>query len=388
MMPSAPFVARQSWPPDQEDDWDGLEPDMPWAQPSCTKGRVNKAGDLLRRTNPDDLFYPADWDEMLGFINNWRSIHAFPLQVIKMTLRMRAQKVAKRGRSVAIVAQRLKRLESIWAKMRLTPHMSLTQMQDIGGCRAVMRSVSQVNELVSVYEASIAKNPNRGQEFKERYNYIQGPPGPKDTGYRGIHYVFKYRSDMSKHQCYNSLRIEIQIRSQLQHAWATAVETVSALTKQALKSNIGGDDWKRFFALMSSAIALRERMPIVPGTPSNNRVLYDELKFLAHKLNIEPMLQGYGKVVFQLTGTEKGAKAYLLVMDPVGRTIKVRSFGRDDVIIAESEYLAVEKTLDREKGMQAVLVSADSISSLRRAYPNYFLDTGAFLDALARATAK
>jgi hypothetical protein len=33
----------------------------------------------------------------------------------------------------------------------------------------------------------------------------------------------------------------------------------------------------------------------------------------------------------------------------------------------------------------AVLVSVDSIDALRRAYPNYFLDTELFIDALNRA---
>jgi len=37
--------------------------------------------------------------------------------------------------------------------------------------------------------------------------------------------------------------------------------------------------------------------------------------------------------------------------------------------------------------MDAVLVSVESLELLRRAYPNYFLDTRAFLNALKQAVA-
>jgi len=55
-----------------------------------------------------------------------------------MTLIKRAKKIDKQ----AIIAQRLKRLPSIDAKLRQhASWMKLTQMQDIGGCRAIVRSV-------------------------------------------------------------------------------------------------------------------------------------------------------------------------------------------------------------------------------------------------------
>jgi hypothetical protein len=76
---------------------------------------------------------------------------------------------------------------------------------------------------------------------------------------------------------------------------------------------------------------------------------------------------------------------FLLELDPTAKTIDVTPFAQDQVLQAEQRYAEVEKSLDREKGMQAVLVSAESIDALKRAYPNYFLDTRAFLIALGRA---
>jgi ppGpp synthetase/RelA/SpoT-type nucleotidyltranferase len=356
-----------------------------FATPLFSKGQVNKAGSLLRLTDPDVVLFPVGWDDSLTVINNWRACHSFPLQVVKMTLRKRAHKIARASRSKALVAQRLKRLESIWTKLRANEHMSLTQMQDIGGCRAVMRSMTEVNHLVKTYEKSILSDSAKGPLFCERYNYVAEP---KDTGYRSVHYVYKYRTARDSNKCFDGLRIEIQLRSQLQHAWATAVETVSMLTRQALKSNIGTDEWKRFFALMGTAIAFRERTPIVPNTPTNRRELFDELQHFAEKLKVKDVLSGYGVAVYELTGQEKGAVAFLVVLDPVLKEVAVTPFPKAEMLVAEQRYLEAEKALDREKGMQAVLVSAESVSSLRRAYPNYFLDTSAFLDALAKAVAK
>jgi len=361
---------------------------MAWATPQFSKSHVNKCGNVMKSTSPNELFFPADWDHCLEVINNWRAIHSYPLQIVKMTLLKRAHAVSRASKSKALVAQRLKRMESIWGKLRNEPTMQLSTMQDIGGCRAIVRSMLEVRRIERLYERSIGRNPTRGPIFSERSDYIRNP---KTTGYRSLHYVFKYRGDVPDHECYHNLRIEIQIRSQLQHAWATAVETVSVLTHQALKSNFGSDEWKRFFALMGSVLARRERTATVPGTPTNRRELFDELQHYAAKLKVRDVLSGYGFAVFDMIGQDteaKDAEAFIVVLDPVLKEVEVRPYSADDLIQAEHDYLEVERNLNKDNGQQAVLVSAESITSLMRAYPNYFLDTGAFLEALDSALTK
>lgn len=246
---------------------------------------------------------------MLAIINNWRSSHAFPLQVFKMTLLRRAKRIDKK----AIVAQRLKRLPSIALKLERFKDMRLAQMQDLGGCRAVVSSIRSLEALVRVYEQAPSKNPTKRHEFIHEKNYIEHP---KEDGYRSVHLIYRFRSMSRRHQVYNGSKIEIQLRTRLQHAWATSVETVSLFTGQALKSSGGEAEWRRFFALMSSVIALREKKPLIPGTSADNATLIGELRALADKLKVQRYLCGWAYALTRLPAKNvTNAVAFLVVLD-------------------------------------------------------------------------
>lgn len=68
--------------------------------------------------------------------------------------------------------------------------MSLTQMQDIGGCRAVTSKIEEVYRLKDLFEES-----RFDHEFKNEKDYIYQP---KDDGYRGIHLIYKFRATRKK----------------------------------------------------------------------------------------------------------------------------------------------------------------------------------------------
>jgi (p)ppGpp synthase/HD superfamily hydrolase len=167
-------------------DRDGECVDMEWTKPQFSRGQVNKAGEHL----VNEPLWAWERDKALAVINNWRSSHSYPLQVLKMTLLQRARKVDR----TAVVAQRLKRLTSIAAKLKRFEGMQLARMQDIGGCRAVLNTVDHVDQLTSIYEGSSVKNPHTRPELIEKYDYIARP---KEDGYRGIHYVYRYRRSSS-----------------------------------------------------------------------------------------------------------------------------------------------------------------------------------------------
>ncbi len=80
---------------------------------------------------------------------------------------------------------------------------------------------------------------------------------PKDDGYRSVHLVGKFPDGAGA-----SRNIEIQVRTRIQHYWATAVEIVDLFTGQALKSNQGEPEWKALFAAVSRQFALMESVHI------------------------------------------------------------------------------------------------------------------------------
>ena len=57
-------------------------------------------------------------------------------------------------------------------------------------------------------------------------------------------------------------------------------------------------------------------------------------------------------------------------------------FARDRLEEANAKYAEAEQEVASGKPVQVVLVSAGSIDSLKKAYPNYFLDTHEFLAQL------
>ena len=79
------------------------------------------------------------------------------------------------------------------------------------------------------------------------------------------------------------------------------------------------------------------------------------------------------------------AKYFLLELDLKNTKVNVRGYEVEQFEKATNDYLAVEKEEKTGTISDAVLVSVDSMANLRRAYPNYFLDTRVFGDAVEKA---
>lgn len=344
---------------------------MEWIKPDYDRTAVNAAAKVLLKAGT--AFVPTnDYQAALQIVNNWRYAHNYPLNTFKVTLRNYAPKVYPS----AVVAERRKRLESILSKLQREPSMKLTQMQDIAGCRAVVGSVASVRKLVETYRKSNIKH--------KRHHIKDYIANPKGSGYRSVHMIYDYFSD--RVETWNGLKVELQFRSLLQHAWATTVETVGAFTKQALKSSRGPAEWLRFFALMGSYIARKEKSPIVPNTPVDDCELKSELSERVTKLNAISQLEGFQRSMGAIDDPDlKRAGYYLLKLNTTTTppSLSVSGYKGSDLNIAMQDSTEAEKNPD----LNVVLVAVSSLKTLRRAYPNYYADTVSFLKILREAIA-
>ena len=137
---------------------------MAFATSQYSRNQVDRAGAYLAKIWAAD-YGSYDYDEMVRadeIVSNWRASHCFPLNNFQTNLRAKVKHI----QSDVLVAQRIKRLESVVAKLRRdqTQTMELSQMQDIGGCRAILRSVQNVNKLVDAHRRSKFAHKLRGEK--------------------------------------------------------------------------------------------------------------------------------------------------------------------------------------------------------------------------------
>lgn len=345
---------------------------MTFVRLEYSKNQVNKAGHIL---SFPDMFNEQDFFWALQVLANWRGCHAYPINTFQATLRQKLKPIDPK----AIVAQRLKRTPSIINKLQRFEGMKLARMQDIGGLRAVVSTVGKVRSLEAKYKTT--KFPHEIISFKDYINK------PKNDGYRSVHLIFCYSNIRAPE--YAGLSIELQLRTKLQHAWATAVETMGTFLGQALKSGGGEIAWRDFFVSTSAALAIIEKTTPIPGFADRNRIdVFSEVAQKEEKLNVLQKLSGFAIAADKIT-TEKGQGAYhLVVLDSRNRTVSIRPFPISRLDDANKAYAEIEAKAKDGEPVEAVLVSAGPIDSLRRAYPNYFLDTQEFIAQIRKVIAE
>lgn len=345
-----------------------------WEVPQYSKKQIDRAGKFIADFLTESLesleensVSLNDFEEAIDILNNWRSSHAYPLEVITNNLR--------RNNPNAIVVQRLKRLDSILGKIERFPTMSLYRMQDLGGCRVIVDSIDEVYKSVNRF-----KNSKIRHILKKEDDYIQNP---KDSGYRSYHMIYQFQSD--DNGTYNkNMLIEIQFRTKLQHIWATAVEMMGIFTKSNLKSSCGDEDILRFFVLVSSLFAKQEGTSICPNTLDDSKIIIEEIKNIDDKLHLVSRISALSVAInyttTNLSKAMKGKGYYVLILNYEKKTLRVKDFSTQQIDLATKVYNEIEA--EHDKNIDAVLVSAQSFEDLREAYPNYFADISEFVDIM------
>lgn len=112
--------------------------------------------------------------------------------------------------------------------------MKLTTMHDIGGVRARVRNLKDLN--------AVSRRLRKNWRIHRTYDYIQEP---RSSGYRAIHHVVRSGERL----------IEVQLRTIRQDVWANQVEADSRNLGVGFKFGLGDDDVHGYYRSMARAFA-------------------------------------------------------------------------------------------------------------------------------------
>lgn len=346
--------------------------------------QVIKAGEALIK---DTIFEDHDlFEQSYETLSYWRFSHETALESCLKKVTFISKKIDKN----AIFAKRLKRFISIVLKLRRFPEMKLRNMQDIGGCRIIVSNQKKLEKIVR----ELKKLP----EFKDisgkvKYkNYIQTP---KPDGYRSYHLIGKFGKNEEKRN------IEVQLRTKIQHDWATTLEIVDLFTGQALKSNRGTENWGEFFKNTSIQFAIMESIPLFDKISLKDkfntyaRKIYsldsqflescEEVQKYELTLHVTKKLRAFAnslKIVDSKIVNDKIDGYILIEVNTEKTTVATTTFKKNENELAEKSYSDAEKKASDRIETVVALVSTDSVGGIKQAYPNYFADSTEFLEYL------
>ncbi|HEB9351266.1 TPA: hypothetical protein RZK41_000975 [Campylobacter coli] len=303
-------------------------------------------------------------NEEQDLFSYWLNLH---FDIMKKMHRHVVNKLKKLGIRNYIIAKRTKRLESISFKLKRYPNFALDRIQDIAGMRIICDNLKDANLIKDELKKHYQKNISVFK-YSNMDDYINEP---KSDGYRSYHLIF---IDI-KTKC----KVEIQIRTKLQHSWAIAVEIIDMDPYCKIKQGTGKSIYKDFFKLSSALFSHIEETKIVePYQNYNIEKIYYFLKRLDMRSNILEKLKN-SDINENIIQDHKDKFYFVVYLDRNKRT-NVTSYSKDDLNKARKDY----NNLEKNKDINVVLISLDSQKKIRKAYPNYYLDGSLFIDNIKK----
>lgn len=324
--------------------------------PGGSKSRVNRAGANVRTST-------ASADDLRA-IEEWRGAHRAVLNTFQASLRTRTRDLP------IIVAQRHKRRNTIFNKLRRIPKMELSRMDDIAGCRLIFESLEDLYQFRKQFHKARFKHKRKNDI--DKYDYIKHP---KSTGYRGVHDVYSYDVNSKNGDKYKGLLIEIQYRTLVQHAWATAVEVIGFITENQPKFQQGDQRYLDCMALASEILARVYENSAGPCPDLSDADLRRQFEYLDTELNLIRTLTGLNTAETAATRNRNT----ILVFKPDG---DLEVFSYRDSTEALDDLFRLE---NENPELDIVLVKADTSEEIRMAFKNYFSDAKDFVRLLTQA---
>lgn len=254
-------------------------------------------------------------------------------------------------------------------KLKRFQDMQLDRMQDIAGVRIIFKELAQVEKFQKSMETTYLKGSRKFKLISTK-DYISNP---KNDGYRSIHQIFEYNDNVK-------MRLDLQIRTKLQHYWATAVEVLDMKSKTKIKQG-SGESWNReFFKLCSELFSLLEN----PNKENNKKDICQKIDKLDKEYNILQNLKALALSNKNIENQANNKNYYFIVLlDFDKSTLRITGFKKRDFEEAKKLYDFYEEDL-RDKNSDVVLISLDEVKMLKKAFPNYYLDSNSFIDVITK----
>ncbi|MGN7099338.1 RelA/SpoT domain-containing protein [Brevundimonas diminuta] len=323
--------------------------------PGGSKSRVNRAGRAIREN--------AETIDDLVTINVWRAAHKPVLNTFQSILRNRTRYTD------TVVVQRHKRKSTIFGKLNRFPTMELSRMDDVAGCRLIFKDIASLYDFRERIHRARFRHTLRNSV--DKYDYIKNP---KSTGYRGIHDVYEYDANSATGVSSKGLLIELQYRTTVQHAWATAVEVIGFITSSQPKFQEGDKRYEDAMTYASEILArAHEARTSYLHHLSDDEVLQGFID-LDHELNLMTLLRSLNAADAQV---QANRNVILIFSD----TEELQTESYNSATEALRRLFVLEQ---QNPGKDIVLVRGDSGDDVRTAFRNYFSDAREFIDLVER----
>ena len=324
-------------------------------------------------------------EEKLEF-DNFREAHNIIIKLF--TIELKKVNFSKQH----LTASRNKRIETIISKLCRPEKPKLDRIHDIAGTRIIFENIKSLEDYIDILENTELVNfKEKLNEDKNRYNYIKNP---KSDGYRSIHKVFYYSSNIpystlnEKRFNLENKKIELQLRTRLQHIWATTVEIYDIINKSNIKTGTHNKlETKEglFFKKCSLVFEGIESNDVEKIKININKIfrdkdlveIYNRLKGIKNIKNIQlPKTLGSDEVFILITDLNKG-KTTFFTTDPIEKNDK------QDTFLINASYRRLEEKNTKGEYILLLLTLGD-IKKLKNVYPNYFLNTNKFISILKK----
>ncbi|MFC1810343.1 GTP pyrophosphokinase family protein [Patescibacteria group bacterium] len=158
----------------------------------------------------------------------------------------------KEGFSSVLIHSRIKTKKNFTSKINRpeSKYAEFEEITDIAGIRIISYFENQIDNIAKVIEKYFVIDSVNSDNIKYRYDY-------KSFGYLSLHYICQLPNKIVKkgnNQKFVNLKIEIQIRSLLQHAWAEIEHDLGYKSKVGVPMII-----KRRFARLASILELADQ---------------------------------------------------------------------------------------------------------------------------------